>query len=47
MKPNWHTGPWTDEDTLDLRDELLAAQSYRSLTAEERAWLEAVAESDK
>jgi hypothetical protein len=39
MKPSWHTGPWTDEDTLDLIDELTEAQQYRSLTNEEQAWL--------
>lgn len=41
MKPVWHTGPWTEEDTLDLIDELNEAKQYRSLTAEEQTWLEA------
>ena len=41
MKPSWHTGPWTEEDTLDLIDELTEAKTYRSLTNEEQEWLEA------
>jgi hypothetical protein len=41
MKPTWHTGVWTEEDTLALIDELTEAQAYRSLTNEELAWLEA------
>jgi hypothetical protein len=42
MTPTWHTGPWTEEDTLDLIDELNEAKQYRSLTAEEKSWLETV-----
>lgn len=42
MKPIWHTGPWTDENTQDLISELLEAQQSRSLTNEEQQWLEAV-----
>ena len=41
MKPEWHTGDWTEQDTLDLLDELQEARAYRSLTNEEQAWLEA------
>ena len=41
MKPSWHTGPWTEVDTLNLIDELNEAKQYRSLTNEEQAWLEA------
>ena len=41
MKPQWHTGAWTEQDTLDLVDELTQAKTYRSLTPEEHAWLEA------
>ena len=40
MKPTWHTGPWTEEDTLALIDELTEAREYRSLTNEEQLWLE-------
>lgn len=39
MKPSWHRGPWTAQDTENLREELLEAQTYRSLTPEERDWL--------
>ena len=38
-KPIWHTGTWTQRQSLALQDELLAAQLHRSLTPEERAWL--------
>ena len=40
MKPIWHTGPWTEEDTENLIRELAWARLNRSLTAEERNWLE-------
>jgi hypothetical protein len=43
MKPEWHTGDWTEEDTLDLIDELNEAKTYRSLTNEERTWLQEAA----
>jgi hypothetical protein len=39
MKPEWHTGEWTDEDTENLRVELRDTQYYRSLTNEEQHWL--------
>lgn len=39
MKPQWHIGPWTEEDTLNLIDELRDAETYRSLTNEEQYWL--------
>ena len=39
MKPEWHNGPWTDEDTENLRLELRDAVYYRSLTNEEQHWL--------
>jgi hypothetical protein len=42
MKPIWHNGEWTDEDTADLIDELNEAKQYRSLTNEEQVWLKAV-----
>lgn len=42
MKPEWHTGPWTEEDTANLIDELNKAKIYRSLTNEEQQWLEEV-----
>lgn len=42
MKPEWHSGKWTDQDTENLREELEEAQTYRSLTPEERVWLETV-----
>lgn len=42
MKPVWHTGLWTEEDTENLIDELNEEKAYRSLTNEEQAWLEAV-----
>ena len=38
MKPNWHTGPWTEEDTFNLRDELNEAKLTRSLTNDEEQW---------
>ena len=41
MKPMWHTGPWTQEQTDDLIAELQEAEQTRSLTNEEQAWLEA------
>ena len=44
MKPSWHTGPWTEEDTENLIDELLEAKTYRSLTNEEAEWLRETAE---
>lgn len=44
MKPEWHDeevyGPWTDEDTQDLLEYLTYESTHRSLTKEERAWLE-------
>ena len=45
MKPEWHTGPWTDEDTENLILELEDAKYYRSLTNEEQAWLDSVIHS--
>ena len=39
MKPIWHTGPWTEEQTQDLIAELLIAGQTRSLTNEEGYWL--------
>jgi len=39
MKPTWHTGPWTDEQTEDLVAELHEAEQVRSLTNEEQFWL--------
>lgn len=39
MKPQWHTGDWSDWHTEMLRQELEDAQYYRSLTNEELAWL--------
>lgn len=39
MKPTWHTGPWSNEQTQMLIQELLEAQQTRSLTNEEQAWL--------
>jgi len=39
MKPTWHSGPWTQQQTRDLQDQLLEAQITRSLTREERDWL--------
>lgn len=39
MKPLWHDGEWTEEDALNLIDELQEAQTYRSLTNEEAEWL--------
>ena len=41
MKPEWHTGSWTPEQTEDLIAELREAEQTRSLTNEERQWLEA------
>jgi hypothetical protein len=41
MKPIWHTGPWTQEQTDDLIAELREAEQTRSLTNEEQHWLEA------
>jgi hypothetical protein len=42
-KPYWHNetayGPWTEERQQDLVEELVHAQTYRSLTPEERVWL--------
>jgi len=38
MKPNWHTGPWTEEDTFNLKDELNEAKLTRSLTNDEEQW---------
>ena len=43
MKPIWHTGPWTQEQTDDLIEELREVEQTRSLTNEEQAWLEAAA----
>ena len=40
MKPIWHTGPWSEEQTQDLIAELLLAEQTRSLTNEEQHWLE-------
>jgi len=41
MKPIWHTGPWSEEQTQDLIAELRLAEQTRSLTNEEQHWLEA------
>ena len=41
MKPEWHNGNWTDEQTEDLIYELREAEKQRSLTNEEQQWLEA------
>jgi len=46
-KPDWYNeayGVWTLEQHLDLVDELTHAETYRSLTPEERAWLTEAAE---
>jgi len=40
MKPIWHTGPWSEEQTQDLLEELRLAEQTRSLTNEEQSWLE-------
>jgi hypothetical protein len=40
MKPTWHTGTWSDEQTQDLIAELREAEQSRSLTNEEQSWLE-------
>ena len=39
MKPIWHTGPWSEEQTQDLIAELRLAEQTRSLTNEEEYWL--------
>lgn len=41
MKPIWHTGPWSEEQTQELIAELQLAAQTRSLTKEEQQWLEA------
>lgn len=40
MKPTWHTGTWSDEQTQMLIAELREAEQTRSLTNEEQAWLD-------
>jgi hypothetical protein len=39
MKPIWHTGSWSEEQTQDLIEELRLAEQTRSLTNEEQHWL--------
>ena len=39
MKPIWHTGSWSEEQTQDLIEELRLAEQTRSLTNEEGYWL--------
>lgn len=39
MKPIWHSGKWTIEDTHNLIAELQEAELTRSLTNEEQQWL--------
>ena len=42
MKPIWHTGRWTKKHTQNLIEELTHAETYRSLTPEERDWLKSI-----
>lgn len=32
MKPIWHTGPWTEEDTQNLIEELTEEQKIKIIT---------------
>jgi len=44
MKPMWHTGTWSEQQTQHLIAELRLAQHTRSLTHEEQSWLKAAEE---
>ena len=44
MKPIWHTGPWSEQQTQHLIVELRLEEHTRSLTNEEQSWLKAAEE---
>ena len=41
-KPNWYRGRWTADKQVMLIAELIEAQMLRSLTKEEREWMNKV-----
>ena len=46
VKPEWHRGDWTDEQQESLIEELEDAEKDRSLTKEEKEWLELISTCD-